>query len=85
MVVTMVIKRIMCPHKVVYSSASKPATYEDLSVSAFVHGYVIVMHSEHSETMDKMAYHLVELMRDIDLCGWEKIRAYHGVWINQME
>ena len=47
---TMVIKRIMWPYEVVYSLAGKPVAYEDLSVSAFVQGYLIVIHSEDSET-----------------------------------
>ena len=39
-----------------YSLAGKPVAYEDLSVSAFVQGYLIVMHSEDKETKDKMAH-----------------------------
>ena len=34
---------------------------------------------------DIMAKHLEELMSDCDLYGWEKVKAYHGVLLNQME
>ena len=39
----MVVKNITWPHKVVYSSTGKLATYKDLSVPLFVQGYLIVM------------------------------------------
>lgn len=41
---TLVIKRITWPHEVVYSLAGKLVAYENLSVSAFLQGYLIVMH-----------------------------------------
>ena len=47
-----------------YSSAGKLAAYKELSVSAFMQGYLIVMHSEDTEAKDKMAQHLDELMSD---------------------
>ena len=43
------------------------------------------MHSEDSDTKDKIAQHLEELMRQSDLYVWEKVQAYHGVWLNQIE
>ena len=72
---TMVIKNITWPHKVVYSSTGKPTAYKDLSVAAFVHGYL----------RDITAQHLEELMSDCDIYGWDKVRTYHGVLLNQME
>ena len=32
-----------------------------------------------------MAAHLVDLMEDAKLYGWEAVRAFHTIWIQQME
>ena len=32
-----------------------------------------------------MASHLVELMSDAELYRWEPIRAFHAVWLLQLE
>ena len=32
-----------------------------------------------------MASHLEESMGDVELYGWERVRAYHRVWLNQLE
>ena len=32
-----------------------------------------------------MLAHLTELMADAELYGWEAIRAFHAVWLQQME
>ena len=80
----MVVKYITWLHEVVYSVARKPAAYE-LSMASFVQGYLIVMRGEEGTTKDKMAIHSEELMSDSGLYGWEKVRAYHGVWLNQLK
>ena len=82
---TMVIKWIMRPHKVQYTAAGMPAVYEDLSMSAFVQGNLIIMQSEDTNTQGKITQHLEELMGDCNLYGWDKVQAFHGVWLNQME
>ena len=43
------------------------------------------MKGEESATKDKMATHLDELMQDSELYGWQKVRAFHSVWLNQIE
>lgn len=32
-----------------------------------------------------MTQHLEKLMEDIDLYGWERVRAYNGLWLIQLE
>ena len=32
-----------------------------------------------------MAHHLEDFMSDCDLYGWERVRDFHGVMLNQME
>ena len=81
----MVIKCITLPHKVMYSAAGKTVAYEDLSMASFVQGYLIVIRGEEGHTKDKMAVQLEELMSDCNLCGWERVRPYHSVWLNQIE
>ena len=57
--------------------------YKDLSVSAFVRGYSIVLKSEQdSQVKEHMVLHLEELMEDMDVYGLEKVRAFHATWMN---
>ena len=51
---TIVIRRITWPHEVQYTSAGKPAAYDDLSVLSFVQGYIITMNSQDSAIREKM-------------------------------
>ena len=32
-----------------------------------------------------MACHLQELMADMELYGWELVRAFHAIWLQQLE
>ena len=57
------------PHEVVYTSVGKPASYQDISISSFLQGYLIIMESEDSTTRQRMAAHLKELMSDAGLLG----------------
>ena len=43
---TTILKKITWPHEVVYASAGKPASYQDMSVHQFVYGFFLVMDSE---------------------------------------
>ena len=61
-------------------------SYMDLSVSAFVRAYLIVLKSEQdSQVKEHIVLHLVDLMQDTDVYGWEKVRAFHASWMSQME
>ena len=40
---TSVLRKVVCPHEVVYMAAGKPAEYAQLSVPLFVNGYLAVM------------------------------------------
>ena len=83
--VSMVVKKVTWPHKVIYTEAGKPVAYEELSIPLFVHGYLIIMRNEKDSVRAKMASHLDELMDDVGLYSWDKVRAYHTVWLNQIE
>ena len=79
-----VVKRITWQHGVVHFAARKLAGYEDLSIPMFVQGYLIIMKDEEEAIKDKMATHLEELICNAQLYGWEGVRAFHGVWFNQL-
>ena len=83
---TSVKKRITRPHTVIYGTDGHPATYKEFTVSSFVRGYLIVLKDvQVSEVKDRMVLHLEELMEDVDIYGWEKVKAFHAAWLNQME
>ena len=64
---TAVLKKITWPHEVVYTSAGKPAAYQDLTVLQFVYGYLLVMESEEADIRVQLALHLKALMSDAQL------------------
>ena len=33
----------------------------------------------------QMSQHLEEVMEDTDLYRWNRVRAYHAAWVNQLE
>ena len=76
---SMVVKRITWLHEVVYMAAGKSVAYEELSIPLVVQGYLIIMRGEKDAVRAKMASHLEELMGDLELYGWDRVRAYHGV------
>ena len=73
------------PHKVVYTSAGKPASCQDLSIPQFVHGYMIAMEGKEMSIKERMAAYLKDLMLDTEFYDWEHTKAFHSVWLNQSE
>ena len=68
----------------VYTSAGQPAMYDDMSANLFVTGYLTVMAEEIHEVKPYII-HIQVLMEDVKLYGWEPVRAYNAVWLQQME
>ena len=52
------------PHEMIFTSQGKPAVNEELSVMAFVQGYLTVMDTQNKEMKKFMNSHLQELMAD---------------------
>ena len=46
---------------------------------------LFIMMSEKDSVREKMTSHLEELMGDARLYGWDSVRAYHMVRLNQIE
>ena len=82
---TTVINKVTWPYEVVYTSDGKPSSYQDISVPQFVHGYMIVVDSEETDIKVTMAAYTNDLRSDAQLYSWERTRAFHGVWLNQLE
>lgn len=81
----MVVKMVAWLHEVIYSVAGKLAAYEDLSMPLFMQGYLIVMKGEERAIKEKMATHVEEIMGGTELYGWERVKVYHSVSLNQLE
>ena len=84
-VATSVVRKVTWPPEMVYMAEGKPAAYQDISVPLFVQGYLIIINTQDSSVKRKMGDHLKDLMADAEMYRWEKMRAFHGVWMNQIE
>ena len=77
----MVIKKVTWPHEVVYAAICQPSVYGELSVTLFVTRYLAVMESVKPALTPIMTEHPKELMADVKVYGWSRVRAYHAVWL----
>ena len=41
-----VLRKVVCPHKVVYTSTGRPAKYDQLRIPLFISGYLLVTSAE---------------------------------------
>ena len=82
-----VMQQVSWPHHGIYQGQDrKPATYDTLSVTEFVQGYVSNVLNETSPgTAHSMLIHLQEMMQDASDFPWENVRNYHGIVLGQME
>ena len=59
--------------------------YESMSSLAFVSGYMTIMDLQPEPIRKLMWVHLKELMEDGECFGWPTVRAYHAVWLQNIE
>ena len=59
--------------------------YEELFISLFVSGYLAILDNVKPALKPPMTKHPKELMGDVELYGWVPVRAYHAVWLQQIE
>ena len=71
---SLVTKKVVLPHEVVYTSQRQPAVYSELSVALFINGYLIVLAEESEDTKAHMLQHLQELLEDSERYGWRSVR-----------
>ena len=67
------VKRITWPHDVMYTGAGQPKVFEDMSISLFVSGYLMVMAGERDQVKPHMIQHLQDLMKDVESYGSETV------------
>ena len=63
----------------VYASAGQPTVYEEMSVTVFVSGFLMVMVRGKDDIKPYMLQHLQKVMEDTKSYDWEPIQAYHTV------
>ena len=80
-----VIHMFTWPHELVYSALGLPTIYDNISIPLFVSGCLTVMDAKRPPVMPLMAQHLLELMMDAEMYGWERVRAFHAVWLQQLK
>ena len=59
------LRKITWPYKAVYTSSGRPSVYEEMSISLFVSGYLMVIAGEKCEVKPYMIEHLQELMDEL--------------------
>ena len=62
-----------------------PSTNQDISLPLFIQGYMVIMEGEERAIKGRMASHLKELKSGAELYGWDRTRAFHGIWLNKLE
>ena len=55
------------------------------SVALFISGYMQGMGAKKPAIRPLMATHLVELIGDTKLYGWECVHTYHAIWLQKLE
>ena len=59
--------------------------YENLMVTLFFSGYLVVMETVKFAVKPLMAKHLKELIGDTEVYGWPVVRLNYTVWLQQLE
>ena len=77
----MLMRRVTCPHEIGNLLPIRIYMFWAL----FVQGYMIIGMGEERAIKERMATNLEDLMSDAELYGWEGTRAFHTVWLNQLE
>ena len=77
-------KHVTWLHKVVYTMAGKALVYDEISMLCFIQGYLITRNREEA-IRTQLSAHLKDLLADSELYGWDKVHAYHAVWLNQFK
>ena len=80
------VKRIPWPHEGLYSADGKLATYGNLTFTALVRGYLMVLDIEpDTKTKGLLSHHLEDLIEDSEQYGWPRVQAFHAAWLNHIE
>ena len=78
-------KSLTWPHEFIYNKDGTAAKYDELSLSQFVLGYTLIMEQQKPQLKSRMLRHLQQLMTDEPIYGWEVVRNFHAIWMQQLE
>ncbi len=77
---------VIWPHYFVSTANQRPAQYDQLSIHEFVFGYTCIQDHESDPVIKRaMSQHLRELMLDMKIHKWYKVRAFHALVLSKME
>ena len=82
---TTILCNITWPHEVIYTCTGQPAESHQLNITRVVSGFLTAMAAEKGSVKPYMLQHLHDLMADAKLYGWEPVRAFHALWLQQLE
>ena len=68
-----------------YTTAGQAAVHDDIFIMLFISEYLAVIEAEKPAIYPVMTWHLQESMGDSELYGWEPVRAFHAIWLQQLE
>ena len=66
-------------------AAGQSIVYEEFSVTPFMRGYLAVMETIKPVKKNIMEKHLKEIMVVAEVYGSGPVRAYHAIWLQQIE
>ena len=82
-----VLKKVDWPHFYIYKGQNrKAAEFDKLTLAEFVNGCLAIVQKCKNDTMrESMITHLREMMQDTVVYGFESVREYHGIVLEEME
>ena len=72
-------KKVVWPHKVVFTTQGQPPVYSDMSIALFMNGYLTVLAEKAKDNKPFLLQHLQELMEEAKIYSWRAVRDYHSV------
>jgi hypothetical protein len=69
----------------VYCDGANPPKYDSLSLEQFVQGFIATSLIAPRSQLVHRFKHLQEIMEDVQLRDWPKVRAYHKVFMHHIE
>jgi hypothetical protein len=69
----------------VYSDAANPPKYDELTLEQFVAGFIATSLVDKQANLVPRLNHLKEMVEDIQIRDWPRVKAYHKVFMQHIE